>query len=726
MTSILKYLIPFLFLLSCQTSELEKHPPLYAHLSENQTHITFANQLKETEDFNIIEYLYYYNGGGVAIGDVNNDGWSDIYFTANQQNNQLYLNKKGLKFENITQQAGVAGRGDWKTGVSMADVNGDGWLDIYVCQVGNYKTIRGRNELYINNATKAGEIPTFTERAEEYGLDFRGFSTQAAFFDYDLDGDLDMFLLNHSVHSPDNYSNIKIREVRDSLSGDRLYRNDFNGAIPQFTDVTYEAGIISSKIGYGLSVSISDIDDNGCPDIYVGNDFHENDYLYYNNCDGTFEENIATSMGHTSTFTMGNDVADVNNDGLPDILSLDMKPEEEVVLKSSAGADPYNIYAFKLQFGYHYQFPRNALQLNQGNLLNKRQQFSEIGQLAGLAATDWSWSVLLNDMDNDGWKDVFITNGIWRRPNDLDFQRYISNRQIQQSASNLELAEKMPTGIVPNYAFKNKGIPQHSAMVVTYSDVSSKWGLDLKGCSNGAAYADLDNDGDLDLVVNNLNKKAAIFENKTNSFLKNNWLKIKLEGEAKNTFGIGAKVLLKMGKRTLVQEQFPVRGFQSSVEPILHFGVGEATMVDSTIVIWPDGKSQTLVDVALNQSLTLKQKEAASLEKIRLQLDNKTPFLQTLNFQHREDDFIDFDREKLLPHQLSTEGPCLAVADVNGDGLEDFFVGGAHQQAGALFLQTEAGDFLQKNQTALTADADKEDTDAVFLMQTKTGTWIYT
>lgn len=685
---------------SCQFEPPVSSNTLYQKISSQTSGITFKNDLTETEDFNIIEYLYFYNGGGVAVGDINNDGLPDIYLTANQLPNKLYLNKGNFQFEDITAQAGVAGTGDWKTGVTMADVNGDGWLDVYVCQLGNYKGLSGRNELFINN-----QDGTFSEQAEEYGLAFRGFSTQAAFFDYDLDGDLDMFLLNHSVHSTENYADIRIRSVRDSLTGDRLYRNDGN----TFTDVTYEAGIISSKIGFGLGITVSDVDGNGCPDIYISNDFHENDYLYYNNCDGTFRESILQSVGHTSTFSMGNDIADLNNDGRPDILSLDMKPDDETILKSSVGADPYNIYQYKLSYGYHYQFPHNALQLNQGSLFGADVQFSEISQLAGVAATDWSWAVLAHDMNNDGWKDIFITNGIWRRPNDLDYLKFISNQQIQQDASDLEMARKMPPGQVANYAFAN-------TENLVFKNVSAEWGLAEVGCANGAAYADFDNDGDLDLIINNLNAEASLFENKTTEQQGNHFLKIKLQGEDKNTFGIGTKVRLWQHGQMQLQEQSPTRGFQSSVDYGLHFGLGQNPHIDSLQVIWPNGKVQFLTTIPVDTTLLLKQTDA--------QPASSNPYPSTVRrflspssgfpFQHQENTFTDFDQEKLLPKMLSKEGPKLAVGDVNGDGLDDVFIGGAMGQAGALMIQQPNGSFLSTSIQTFAADVLCEDVDATF------------
>ncbi len=695
------FLIAGMVLLS--KSCVQKNNPadtLFRQLSARQSGISFENQLNETEDFNIIQYLYFYNGGGLAIGDINNDSLPDVYFTANQLPNKLYLNKGNLQFEDITERAGVAGKGSWKTGVTMADVNGDGWLDIYVCQVGKYKGLEGRNELYLNK-----QDGTFEESAAAYGLDFQGFSTQAAFFDYDRDGDLDLYLLNHSVHETDNFGKAHLRLKADEWTGDRLFRND--GA--RFADVTAAAGIYSSKIGYGLGIAIGDLNNDGWADIYVSNDFHENDYLYYNNADGTFTEAGVHSFGHTSNFSMGSDVADFNNDGWMDILTLDMKPESEELLKSSVGADPYNIYRFKLAYGYHYQFPRNMLQLNRGKIFADKQPiaaFSEIGQLAGVDATDWSWAALFCDLDNDGWKDIFISNGIWRRPNDLDYLKFISNQQVQKQATDLELASKMPAGLMPNYTFRN-------TKSLVFENVSKQWGLDWVGCSNGAAYADLDNDGDLDLVTNNLNAAATVFENRANEKLRNNFLKIKLiDTSSKNTFGIGARVTVETD-HLQVQELYPSRGFQSACEPLLTFGLQKASQAKIRIY-WADGTVQDTTSNA-NQALVIIKSGIINPQEASQPKQGKVVAVaNAVNFLHRENDYNDFDREKLQPHQLSNQGPKLATGDVNADGLPDFYVCGAAGQAGGLFLQTKAGKFTLHSSPDLVKDSLYEDTDASF------------
>ena len=691
----------------------------FVKLSPSATKVTFSNDLSETAAFNILNYLYYYDGGGVAVGDVNGDELPDLYFTSNEQSNRLYLNRGGFVFEDVTARAGVAGSGNWTTGATMADVNGDGLLDIYVTVVGGYLDRRGRNQLFVNRGDG-----TFSEEAEAYGLAFEGYGTQAAFFDYDGDGDLDAFLLNHSVHTEGTYDRADLREVPHPRAGDRLYRND-PGPEPgtrRFTDVTARAGIYSGVVGYGLGVAVSDFDRNGCPDVYVANDFHENDYLYLNACDGTFTEAIRRATGHNSRAAMGVDAADVDNDGLTDVVVLDMLPDREDIRKTSEEAEPMEIAAFKQRYGYHHQYVRNVLQLNRGRGPDGHPRFSEIGQLAGIEATDWSWAPLLADFDNDGWKDLFVTTGIYRRPNDLDYVAHLARPEVQSEirsalddgsdARVADVVERMPQVRLPNRAFRNDAD-------LTFTDVSAAWGLDDDAFSNGAAYADLDNDGDLDLVVNNVDEPALVYRNETDTLRDHRYLRFRLEGEGGNRFGIGAKITAAHGGARYYVEVNPARGFQSSIDPVPLIGLGTIDTVDTVVVAWPDGRTQTLAHVATNRTLTLRQHLAAhpSGDEPRPPppaIFSDEPLPPGLDYVHVENAFVDCDREPLLPRLLSTEGPRIAAGDVNGDGLDDLYLGGAKDSPGALFLQRHDGGFTRTAADAFDADRVSEDVDAAF------------
>ena len=685
---------------------------LFNTIPSSLSNITFSNQLTETEDFNIIEYLYFYNGGGVSLGDINNDGLLDIYITGNQVSNKLYLNKGNWEFEDITLKAGVASPGEWKTGVTMVDINGDGLLDIYQCRLGNYKGIKGENELFINQ----GDL-TFTEEAVRYGLNFSGFSSQSAFLDYDLDGDLDMYLLNHSVHTEHRLNEASKRNFDDALAGDRFFENVDN----TFYSVTNSAGIYSSQLGYGLGIGVSDVNNDGWPDIYISNDFSENDYLYLNNKNKSFTEVLRQSIKHTSRFSMGNDLADYNNDGYIDIVSLDMLPEDEVVIKKSAGEDAYNTYKLKLSLGFGRQFSKNALQLNLGLDENNIPQFAEIAHLAGIAATDWSWASLLADCDNDGWKDLFISNGIQRRPNDMDYINFLASEEMVNNpdVSDKKLYGQMPNGEVPNYFFKNN-------KDLTFKNVTKNWGINTNSISNGAAYGDLDNDGDLDLVINNINQEATLLNNQSrNTPLSaiNSFINIHFNGLNQNTKGVGAKALVYHDGKMKVQENYPSRGFQSSVPPFIQMGLGDLKEIDSLRVIWPGGKTKLWENIPVNQTLTVNEKDLTELYSYK-QSNGIIPYFSTsddIEFVHKENEFNDFDISYLLPHKYSTLSPGIAVADVNGDKQEDFYITKAKNGSGGLFFQSKNGKLQRQEQAVFSSFKESEETNVHFFDANKDG-----
>ena len=679
----------------------KKQDQLFEKLSSDESNITFNNQLLDSKNISILDYLYYYNGGGVALGDINNDGLVDVYFTSNQGKNKLYLNKGKNKFEDISVKAGVEGQSDWNAGTVMADVNGDGFLDIYVCAVVGINGFEGKNELFINNKNN-----TFTESAAEYGLDLDNYSSSAAFFDYDLDGDLDMYLLNHAVHSELSFGNMNIRNKRSYECGDKLFRND-NG---KFVDVSEQAGIFGGANGYGLGLAVSDFNLDGYPDIYIGNDFHEDDYYYLNNGDGTFTESLKQYFGHTSRFSMGVDVADVNHDGFPDIMSLDMLPEDEKVLKSSLGDD--NVQMLKMRtekLGYHYQYTRNMLQLNQAG-----QHFTETALLSGVAATDWSWSTLFADYDQDGEQDIFVSNGISKRPNDLDYVKYYSNDQIKSKISSTKLLDKealkrMPKGNVTNYVFQGSADLQ-------FKNRSADWIENDSIISNGSGYADIDNDGDLDVVTNNTNNVASVYINKTDG--KSNYLKLKLQFVGQNTFGIGTKVISYYKGKKQFKELQTTRGFQSSSEPMIHFGYGKIASIDSLVVIWPDKTFQTVKNVKTNQTLTIKANKDRKLFDYKKLHPSVMPIFKKsetglgIDFVHQENDFIDFLVQKLIPYQRSDRGAATAIGDLNGDGKDDIFFGASKGKKAAVYLQNPKG-FAKKSFNEIEKDSVFEDASAV-------------
>ncbi len=678
---------------------------LFNLLPPSQTNVDFINKLEEGLNTNVLMYEYFYNGGGLATGDFNGDDLPDIYFTSNMGTNTFYLNKGNLQFEDITKLSGAGGRrGPWKTGVSVVDINGDNRLDIYLCYSGALPELKRANQLFINQGNNANGIPVFEEKAAEYGLASKGFSNQSYFFDYDRDGDLDMLLLNHNPKSLPVLNEKTTAEKMaedDPYRGVRLFRQEDNG---RFKDFTLKSGINGSSLSYGLGIGIADLNQDGWPDFYVSNDYTIPDYLYINNQDGTFDNQLQNSLRYNSHFSMGNDIADLNNDTWSDIITLDMLPEDNERQKLLMAPDNYSKFDLNVRSGFYYQYMRNMLQLNNGN-----GTFSEIGQLAGISNTDWSWAVLAADYDNDGWKDLYITNGYHRDYTNLDFinfmNDFVAKKGRLQREDVLEIISNMPASDVVNYMFENNHL--------SFTNKTKDWGLDYTSNSNGAAYADLDNDGDLDLIVNNINKPAFIFQNESQKSSNNHFLKIKLNGLGKNTQGIGAQIRIYHKGNIQQLEQYTSRGYLSAVDPVLHFGLGESEKIDSLIVLWPNGKRQKVENIEGNQTIALAEKNAIALSD-RV---NQTPTIFTkidskINFKNKEEPFRDFDRQLLLLSELSHQGPCLTKGDLNGDGLEDVFIGGSKGQAGAIYFQQKNKQFRLQNTTVFNEDQNREDTDA--------------
>lgn len=709
----------FLFTTCHDTAPTDKKAsPNFVALDPAAAGIDFVNQLTHDESFNIYLYKSFYNGAGVGMGDFNRDGLLDVFLCGNQVDNKLYLNQGDLSFKDVTEAAGVASSGAWSTGVSVVDINSDGWPDIYVCKSGKPEGANRRNELFIHTGQLDNQgHPLFKESAAAYGIDDLGFSVHAGFLDYDRDGDLDMYLLNNSVNPSEVILNAKkgLRKIYDENGGNKLYRNDGQG----FTDVTRQAGIYGSAIGFGLGVGIGDLNRDGWPDIYVANDFFEKDYLYLNQKDGTFRECLEELMSEISLGAMGVDIADLNNDGFPEVFVTEMLPASNRRQKTKAVFDSWDTYALKERNGYHRQFPRNSLQLNRGPGKDGQSvHFSEISRLAGVAATDWSWGVHLLDLDNSGHKEIFITNGIVKDLLDQDYIDFYNDpaklREIYQQKGVVieELVDNIPSEPISNFLYQ-----QDTAL--HFRDSSPEWGLDHPAFSTGAAFGDLDNDGDLDLIVNNLNAPPFLYRNESRQLNDHHYLNIQLQGAGSNADAIGAQLTIHADGATFFQELYPMRGTMSTMDKRLHFGLGNIDKIDSLLVHWPDGTCSSLTDVTTDQFLIIQQ--PTRLEQTFLPDKPAEPFLfkqvpvsESLFAGHTENQFIDFDRERLLFESVATEGPALAVGDLNQDGLADVYLGGAAGFPGQLFLQDKGGQFVRKEEAVFTKDQASEDVDAVF------------
>lgn len=684
-------------------------------LDKKKTGLVFVNSLQQSEEMNIMSYMYFYNGGGVGVGDFNNDGMQDIYFTSNQSENRLFLNIGNLTFKDVTTQANAAGSPGWSTGVSVVDINNDGMLDIYVCQVGDFRKIKGTNQLMICKGITDG-IPFYQEEAALYGLNIKGFSTQAVFFDYDKDGDLDMFLLNHSVHENGTFGERKtfLNKTHHS-AGDKLFQNN-NGV---YVDVSDKAGILGLVIGYGLGVSIADINNDGWPDIYVGNDFHENDYLYINQRDGTFKESLDQQIKHTSKFSMGVDIGDINNDGYNEIISLDMLPEDPLILKKSQGDDNHTLFDFKISYGYSPQFARNNLQLNNGD-----GTFSEIAPYLKVHSTDWSWSSLFIDFDNDGNKDLFITNGIPRRMNDLDYINFREENEDHKwktqanrmDKEDIEIIEEVPRSKLMNKFFINPG------QLEPFIDIELQIKNSEKSYSNGAAYADFDSDGDIDIVVNNIDDYPFLYKNLVSERKKaqNHYLNFSLHGSPLNQNGIGAKIIVFSQGKRFMYENFPVRGFQSSVSQNMFIAFQDTATLDSVVLIWPDDRYEKISDLIFNTDRQVKWNDNLPIYNFAEKPNREKYIIKDvtqssgMSYVHKENNFPEFDREGLIPFMISTEGPALAIGDINSDGLDDVFFGSSKKNKSSIYFQNVGGTFYEKTSKAILNDSTFEDVDAAF------------